>query len=43
MRATLDVELLHKVIHASMASDRITEAEELRILEQLIGQEGTDG
>lgn len=32
-----DTELLHKLIHASMDSDRITEDEELRILEELLG------
>jgi transcriptional regulator with XRE-family HTH domain len=36
----LDADLLHKVIHACMASERITEEEELRILEGLIGADG---
>lgn len=35
-----EVDLLHKVIHACIASERITEEEELRILNGLIG--GTD-
>ena len=39
-----DTELLHKVVHACMASERITEDEELRILETLLpNPAGEDG
>lgn len=35
--ASVDPELAHKVVHACMRSDRITEAEELQLLKQLMG------
>ncbi|MFC6716038.1 MarR family transcriptional regulator [Natrialbaceae archaeon GCM10025810] len=37
--ACADPTLVHKVVHACMASDRITEDEELRILESILGSE----
>jgi transcriptional regulator with XRE-family HTH domain len=33
----IDTELLHKVVHACMASERMTEEEEIRLLDHLLG------